>query len=166
ILNNGNVGIGSIIPQYALDVYGTIRGFNVNPSDARFKQNIAPINGALDKVRRLRGVSFDWRQDEFPKRNFPPGRQLGFIAQEIKAVLPEVVSQDSEGYYSVDYGKLAPLLVEAIKEQQLRLDEQARKKDTEIQQLRESLAELKEQISRVAATQNRMFAEHAEHPND
>jgi hypothetical protein len=162
ILNNGNVGIGSIIPQYPLDVYGTIRGFNVSPSDARFKQNIAPLAGALDKVLKVRGVSFDWRRDEFPKRNFPSGRQLGFIAQEIKEVLPEVVSQDSEGFYSVDYGKLAPLLVEAIKEQQSRLDEQAGKKDAEIQQLRESLAELKQQVSRLTAIQNPTPAEHAE----
>ena len=67
-------------------------------------------------VSKLRGVRFDWRHDEYPEQKFSDGRQLGFIAQEVKEIFPEVIMQDDDGYYSVDYAKLTPVLVEAVKE--------------------------------------------------
>ena len=67
-------------------------------------------------MSRLRGVTFDWRTDEFPERKFSEKRQIGFIAQELIDVLPSVVTEDTDGYYSVDYARITPLLVEAIKE--------------------------------------------------
>ncbi len=66
---------------------------------------------------RLRGVSYDWRQSEFPTVNFNKGRQVGFIAQELAEVLPEVVTKDEQGY-RVAYSSVVPVLAEAIKEQQ------------------------------------------------
>lgn len=67
-------------------------------SDLRFKKNIAPITSALDTIEKLRGVTFDWRIGEFTNRNFPEGKQVGFIAQEVEKVLPELVTTDKEGY--------------------------------------------------------------------
>ena len=65
---------------------------------------------------QLRGVSYDWRHDEFPDMDFKDGKDLGVIAQEIEEVIPEVVNTDEEGYKSVQYSHLVPVLIEAIKE--------------------------------------------------
>jgi hypothetical protein len=85
-------------------------------SDLRFKKNIQPLTHSLDNVLKLRGVSYDWRTEEFPGRNFKTNRDIGVIAQEVLNVIPEVVIQDREGYYSVSYEKIVPMLIEAIKE--------------------------------------------------
>ncbi|MDM8562495.1 tail fiber domain-containing protein [Candidatus Marithioploca araucensis] len=108
---HGKVGIGTITPQYKLDVAGTIRGSNVSPSDQRLKQNIQPLENALAKVDQLRGVSFEWKDAKQGT-----GTQIGVIAQEVETVLPELVSTDNDGYKSVAYGKLTAVLVEAVKE--------------------------------------------------
>ena len=85
-------------------------------SDRRFKTNVECLGDALGTLCRIRGVRFDWKRDEFPDRSFSGRRQIGFVAQELLDVVPEVVHKSSDGYYAVDYGKLTPLLVEAIKE--------------------------------------------------
>ena len=87
-------------------------------SDKRWKKDVEPLEGALQKIGRLKGVSYLWRRDEFPKKGFPAGRQLGLIAQEVEKIVPEVVNTDSQGYKSVSYDSLVPLLIEALKEQQ------------------------------------------------
>ncbi|MBI2843111.1 MAG: tail fiber domain-containing protein [Armatimonadetes bacterium] len=91
-------------------------------SDAAFKTNVDTLSDSLKKVLSLRGVSFDWKNDKFPERNFPDGPQIGFIAQEVENVLPELVSVNPDGYRGVHYANLVPVLVEAIKEQQKRID--------------------------------------------
>ena len=118
--NTGNVGIGTGTPSESLSVAGNIcaSGSIGSCSDARFKENVETIDGALATVTRLRGVDFDWKRGEFPDRKFSDAHQVGFIAQEVKGVLPEVVTQSGDGFYSIDYGHLTPVLVEAIKEQQ------------------------------------------------
>ncbi|MCG8407743.1 MAG: tail fiber domain-containing protein [Phycisphaerales bacterium] len=93
-------------------------------SDSRFKTNVAPIQGALDLIHGLRGIRFDWRRDAHPDRNFAESRQIGFIAQEAEKIAPEVVCKGADGYYSVDYGRLTPILVEAVKEQQNHIETQ------------------------------------------
>lgn len=92
-------------------------------SDIRFKKNIRPLSHSLDKVLSLRGVSYDWRADEFPKKNFTTAHDLGVIAQEVLTVVPEAVVVDREGYYSVSYEKMVPLLIEAIKELEQKIAE-------------------------------------------
>jgi hypothetical protein len=111
LASDGNVGIGTISPQYKLDVAGTIRGDNVSPSDRRWKADIVPLEGALERVTQLRGVRFRWND---PSRGTGP--QIGVIAQEVEQVFPEVVSTDSEGYKSVAYDRLVAPLIEAVKE--------------------------------------------------
>ena len=87
-------------------------------SDRRLKTDIRPLEGALAKVLKLNGVSFRWKDET----NHRPGNKVGFIAQEVLEVLPEVVSgggkdeQGNELHYSIEYGSVVPVLVEAIKE--------------------------------------------------
>lgn len=87
-------------------------------SDARLKDNVEVITNALDKISKVRGVTFT-RNDYEDKEK----RHTGVIAQEILEILPEAVTESSDGIYSVAYGNLAGLFIEAIKEQQKQIDE-------------------------------------------
>ena len=126
IRENGFVGIGTGSPTVRLQVAGDIIANSIaGSSDARFKTNFLPIESSLQKVLQLRGVTFDWKTKEFPERAFPEKRSLGFIAQEVEQVIPEVVQTEnnSQGYKSVQYDKVVALLVEAIKEQQKQIEQ-------------------------------------------
>ena len=118
LLTNGNLGIGTTAPAQRLSVTGNIcyTGTIGACSDRRYKTDFAPLSGSLAKVGLLNGLYYNWRTKEFPEKEFPAERQLGFIAQDIEALFPEVVLTDAHGYKSVDYGRLTPVLVEAIKE--------------------------------------------------
>jgi len=83
-------------------------------SDNRLKENVATISGALDKVGRLNGVTFNWNDLAIGKDTSI--REAGVLAQEVYSVLPEAVSLRDNGYYAVNYDKIVPLLIEAIKE--------------------------------------------------
>jgi len=119
VSNDGNVGIGDTTPSYKLDVTGTIRatGDVIAFSDARVKDNVVTIDNALDKVNRLRGVTYT-RNDIEDKQT-----KMGVIAQEVLEVIPEVVQQDDKGNYSVAYGNMNGLLIEAIKELKAEIEE-------------------------------------------
>jgi len=132
----------------ALVVQGnmTVNGTNYN-SDARFKQHIQPLQGALEKVTALQGVQYEMRVKEFPDRNFQPGTEIGLIAQEVEKVLPELVRTDTEGYKSVDYAKLVPVLIEGVKAQQSQiqtLQEQNRRQQEKMDQLLRRLEQLEQ----------------------
>jgi len=86
-------------------------------SDARIKTNVQTIENALDKTLKLRGVTYTRTDSE------DTSTKVGVIAQEILEVIPEVVKQNDEGMYSVSYGNLTAVLIEAIKEQQKQIDE-------------------------------------------
>jgi hypothetical protein len=88
-----------------------------NDSDGRMKKNIATIDRALDKVQNLRGVNFEWKETEHHEE----GLQMGFIAQEVEKVIPEVVSNGGDSY-SMQYSPLTALLVEAVKELSARVE--------------------------------------------
>lgn len=108
---NGNLCINNTDNGYKLDVGGTIRatGDVIAYSDERVKDNIEPIENALDKVCHLRGVSYN-RKDLKDKTT-----KIGYIAQELKEVLPEVVFEDMHGFFGVSYGNISALHTEAIK---------------------------------------------------
>jgi len=84
-------------------------------SSRRWKTNIQTIQGALEKVERLRGVSFDWKETG--------GHDIGLIAEEVGEVVPEIVDYEENGQdaRSVDYARLTALLIGAIKEQQAQI---------------------------------------------
>jgi hypothetical protein len=125
IKENGFIGLGNVDPSVRLQVNGDIIANSIaGSSDVRFKTNITPIENPLKKVLQLRGVNFDWNQKVYPDRNFSNSKAIGFIAQEVEKVIPEVVQTEktAEGYKSIQYDKVVALLVEAIKEQQKQIN--------------------------------------------
>ena len=96
-------------------------------SDIRLKENIRDLEGSLDKTLKLRGVKFDWKDEHRDKDN------LGFIAQEVEKIVPEVVKEvvntntnsdnDTDTHKVVQYASLVPMLVEAIKELKDEIDD-------------------------------------------
>jgi hypothetical protein len=120
----GNVGIGAAPGGYKLRVNGTACGTGEwqTCSDLKFKDNIRGIGDALDKVLRLRGVTFDWRRDEYPAMDFDEGTHYGCIAQEVEEILPEVVGEGPDGDKTVAYSEMVPVLIESIKAQQRQIE--------------------------------------------
>ena len=84
-------------------------------SDERLKKNIHTITDPIKKVSALRGVSFEYKESG--------QKQIGFIAQEVEKIIPEVVGENPDGYKGVQYENVVGLLVEAIKDQQKQIDE-------------------------------------------
>jgi hypothetical protein len=83
-------------------------------SDKRLKKNILDIEDALNKISKLKGVSFE--------RNSDDKKSIGVIAQDVLNVLPEVINEDKDGYLSVAYGNIVALLIEGIKELSNKVD--------------------------------------------
>lgn len=122
-----------------LDVAGMMRSASlVITSDARFKERIAPLRNPLESLLKLNGVQYEWTR-EFAKRNgLSRATQYGFIAQNVFDVLPNAVITDDKGFHSVNYNSFAPLLVEAVKEQQKHiadLREQIKKLQAEVEKV-------------------------------
>ena len=126
LLSTGNVGIGTVAPSEKLHVLGNLRvegstdcilgngsgGTNCS-SDARLKRDVEPIEGALDKVREITGVTFNWKESSRNRDR----KQLGVIAQDVEKVFPEAVyEREDTGYKAVDYGSLVAPAIQAIKE--------------------------------------------------
>jgi hypothetical protein len=97
---------------------GTIGGC----SDVRYKKGFEAFTHTLNKLKEITGQYYYWNQEAFPEKDFTDQRQIGVLAQEVEAVFPEIVLTDKEGYKSVDYSRLTPILLEAIKEQQIMID--------------------------------------------
>jgi len=121
VTNSLGIGTGSS------GVAGEIRATNeitaYYSSDARLKENVVVIGNALEKLDQIRGVYFDWTDEHIANRGGEDGyfvrkHDVGVIAQEIEAVLPEVVADRDDGFKAVKYEKIVPLLIAAIKEQQ------------------------------------------------
>ncbi|MBX2994653.1 MAG: tail fiber domain-containing protein [Bdellovibrionaceae bacterium] len=146
------VGIAKNDPAYRLDVDGDINSSTqirvagtvicsgsgcTSVSDARLKKNILPLESSLDRIRKLRGVSYDWRDERFGNTH-----QIGLIAQEVEKVFPEVVKIDGEsGTKSLMYGNLVAPLIESVKE--LKLENEKLK--MALQQLRKEVSSIKRQ---------------------
>ncbi|MEX0987976.1 MAG: tail fiber domain-containing protein, partial [Bacteroidales bacterium] len=114
-------------------------------SDIRYKQNISPIASAMEYVNSINGVYFDWNTEDYDQKGFNENRQIGFIAQEIEEVLPELVETDEQGYKSVDYSKITAVLIQAMKEQQTEIDD-LRKENLKISELEEKLQLMEERL--------------------
>ena len=115
---NGNITRMTLSNAGNLTVTGTVTascGLLVC-SDARYKKNISSLDNSLDNILKVKGLRYDLRQAEFPEKNFSEKNQIGFIAQDLEKIFPEMVFTDEKGYKSVDYGRLTPVLVEAVKE--------------------------------------------------
>ncbi|MEO7313528.1 MAG: tail fiber domain-containing protein [Chitinophagaceae bacterium] len=112
-INNGNVAVTGTITAN-----GTLL-----TSDMRYKRNVTTLPHSLQQLVRLRGTAYYFNQQLYPAMNFSPGKQMGLIAQEVEKVFPELVSTDQDGYKSINYIGLIPVMLESIKEQQKQIDE-------------------------------------------
>jgi hypothetical protein len=128
ISSNGNVGIGSSSPSEKLHVVGNVLANSYQtPSSVRYKENIQPIERALEKIQKLRGVKYTLKENGKP--------EIGLIAEEVAQIVPEIVILEPNGRdaTSLDYARMVALLIEAIKEQQ-----------TQIEHLKQQLTQLAE----------------------
>jgi hypothetical protein len=117
--NFGNVGVG-VTPGHTFEVKiggTTLADAWTIRSSQIYKTNIQTLSGALDKVERLRGVSYQRKSDNRP--------EIGVVAEEVERIVPEVVSRDPQTneVEGVDYSRLAALLIEAVKTQQQEIEQ-------------------------------------------
>lgn len=114
-----NLGSATAAATGQLRASGDIIAFAA--SDMALKENIVPISNALDKVKQLTGITYDWTK-EFLDRNggedpiYLRKKDIGLLAQEVQLVLPEIVARREDGYLAVKYDRVVALLVEAIKD--------------------------------------------------
>lgn len=151
-LNGGNVGIGTTSPTQALDVLGTGKFSslttgtiysnggvltNTDPSDINLKSNVLNLaDTTLDKVLGLRPVSYTWKSTG--------NGALGFIAQEVQGIFPELVGNNSDGSLGLYTTQFIPLLTKAIQEQQLQLTDLGQKLEVKSQNLNSKVINLDE----------------------
>jgi hypothetical protein len=146
----GRVGIGTSSPDKQLHCVGNGEfGGTVTAScgllacsDLRYKKNIVPLTNTISSIQLLNGVYYHWDKENFPEKQFTDHRQIGIIAQELEKVFPEVVHTDDSGYKTVDYSRLSPVLLEAIKEQQQIIDVQNKRLDHQQEQIDVLITEL------------------------
>jgi subtilisin-like proprotein convertase family protein len=152
IAATGNVGIGTLNPTQRLTVNGNVLANNLAvPSSGRFKHNVLPLSDALEKLLKLEGVSFDWNP-EFAKER--PGREhdIGFVAEDVARVFPEVVFYDDQGKVTgMDYSRLTAVAVAAIKEQQVQREADRVKFSADIAKRDAENAELKARLEAIEA---------------
>jgi hypothetical protein len=120
---------GQIIASNNIIAYGS-------PSDRRLKDNVIPLENSLEKIMKMRGVEFDWREgtDEYETTGLR--HDIGFIAQEVEDIVPDLVREGADGYLAIRDRGIPALLLEAIKELKNELDE-----------TKKELKELKEKMS-------------------
>lgn len=132
LARDGRMGVGRMNPTYAVDLANSADAFGrgiANAwntySDGRFKTEVEPIEGALDKLMKIEGITYRSMEGKKPEENT---REMGFIAQEVNKVFPEAVDvepnsitigteeKEIEDYHSLSYDRLTAAIVEAVKE--------------------------------------------------
>ena len=117
--NSLGVGMAASATAGRIDAAGDVVAFS--SSDKNFKENITPIENPIEKIRKISGNTYDWKADLKDVHGYE-GNDVGVIAQEIEAVLPQIVTTRENGYKAVKYEKLVALLIEGIKAQQNQID--------------------------------------------
>jgi hypothetical protein len=135
----GNWDIG-----YRLFVYGSAYATGFwQSSDANLKNNIRPIGSALSKVSMLQGVQYDWNEPA----KYGEGSQIGFLAQDMQKVFPELVKSTQNGY-AIQYAPLTAVLVEAVKE----VNQKNEQLSAEVGILRQLVLQLQSKIDNMAGS--------------
>ena len=124
---SGGLGVGTAPSSTAGEIRATNNITAYYSSDARLKENVRPISNALEDLLKLRGVRFDWTDDFIQKNGGEDGyfirkQDVGIIAQELEAVLPELVVDREDGFKAVKYDRIVALLIEAVKELKAEVD--------------------------------------------
>ena len=112
-LDTSTTGGGDLTVKGDIIAYGA-------PSDKKYKENIKPIESALDKAMQLKGVKLDWKESD---SILDIKEDIGFIAQDVEKVLPELVRDNGKGNLSLRYQGVTPILLEAIKELKAEIEE-------------------------------------------
>ncbi|MCF7803627.1 MAG: tail fiber domain-containing protein [Candidatus Marinimicrobia bacterium] len=119
-----------------------VTGEFTNPSDIKLKENIQPVGSVLGKLKQLQAKSFNYKRNDprYKPMNLASGKRVGFIAQNMEKLFPELVSEDAFidpeapgaekageepepiKYKSINYIELIPVLVQAIQEQQQEIE--------------------------------------------
>ncbi|MBI5525617.1 MAG: tail fiber domain-containing protein [Deltaproteobacteria bacterium] len=146
LYNQGNVGIGVPQPQYQLHLSADSAakpGTNTwtIDSDVRLKKDVKTLDGALDRMLRLRGVTFRWKEPE--KQGNRTGVEMGMIAQEVEKVFPQWVGTNKDGMKDLTIGGFEALTVEAMRE--LKAENDALK--AESREIRGELSVLRKTLS-------------------
>lgn len=124
-------------------------------SDSRFKKDIKPLENISAKIQRLNGYTYSFRTEEFKSKGFDKKSHIGFIAQEIKEVFPELVTTDTKGFYAVDYEGMIPVLLTIAKEQGKTIADQQSQLDQQkdaIKQQQKQIDELKSVLQSLATS--------------
>ncbi|WP_374165622.1 tail fiber domain-containing protein [Arcticibacter sp. MXS-1] len=95
----------------------TVKGNLYTPSDLRLKTKIETLGNVLQSLEKMRGVRFEYKD----QKKYAKGPKIGVIAQELKKYYPEMVTIGADGFYKVDYSQLTGVLIQAVKEQQLKM---------------------------------------------
>jgi hypothetical protein len=117
--NSLGIGMAATGTAGRIDAANDIVAFS--SSDIRFKENIKAIENPIEKIRKISGNTYDWKEENKIEHGYE-GNDVGVIAQEIEAVLPQLVQTRENGYKAVKYDKLVALLIEGIKAQQNQID--------------------------------------------
>ena len=118
--NSLGVNVAASATAGRIDAGNDIVAFS--SSDERLKENIVPIQNALEKVMSLTGVEFDWKPEHKDAHGYE-GHDTGIIAQQVQNVIPSAVRTNQTGFLAVRYEKLIGLLIEGMKEQQAQIEE-------------------------------------------
>jgi len=176
------LGIGQLNPSYTLDVNGSVRCTTITTtSDSRNKTNVKDLRSTVNKIAKLRPVTYNFKPEDLSayyalvpdtvkiedenrlREYFGLGegimdvkkQHIGFIAQELKEVFPELVYEDSEGMLSIDYVSLIPVLTGAVQEQQKIIQEQ----DETIRQMSEVFQMLSNRLDALERNTNNAVQE-------
>ncbi|MHC4621385.1 MAG: tail fiber domain-containing protein [Planctomycetota bacterium] len=158
----GTSGIGVKANGKWYDFYAAGPGTNYGASSSiRWKSNVRVIDDPLGKVLRLRGVYFNWDEEHGGEHD------VGMIAEEVGEVVPEIVGYEENGIDAtgMDYGKLTPVLVEAVKALKTELDEQTKqqvKKDAIIERLGEENRALAKRLAAIESLLDQLAQERKE----
>jgi len=117
----GSLGIGTAASGTTGEIRATNEVTAYYSSDSRLKENVQTIENALNKLRQLNGVMFDWTEEVILQRGGEDGyfvrkHDTGLIAQQVEEVLPEVVADRQDGYKAIKYEKMAGLIIQGINE--------------------------------------------------
>lgn len=149
--NAGNLKVSNLAGSGNRAVYSDANGNLTNTSsDGTLKERVMELVAPLRAVLNLRPVSFNWKDTE----RFGPQREIGFIAQEVMGVVPEVVGKNADGTYTVDYPKLTAVLAGSVRElyeDRTALAERVQALEDRSAAAERQLADLKERLARLEA---------------
>jgi Chaperone of endosialidase len=149
--STGNVGIGVTDAGFKLEVNGSAGkpggGSWSNSSDRRLKKNIHTLEGSLDRLMRLRGVRFEYKDPEAIYEL--PGVRMGMIAQEVEEVFPDWVETGTRGYKTLTFRGFEALTVESFRELRREKDAEVALLQTELASMRDENNALRDRLGRV-----------------